>query len=128
MYFKSRLLWDSLMLAFIWVVWIERNERIFANNFRNDFHLFNSILFFVEFWTGALQSSGTEPVSSLALVQTGKSFARFSSARRDRGRLSEDVDQDLIPREVEARGVHLELSGGNGEVLLTYARRRRNAG
>lgn len=47
-----RCLWDIIMLAFIWILWRERNNRIFNASSNNFCFLFNSIIFFSNFWAG----------------------------------------------------------------------------
>ena len=46
---RYRVLWDMLMMAFIWVVWIERNNRIFNHKATSILNLLDPILYFVNF-------------------------------------------------------------------------------
>ena len=53
-YSKNHVLWDMLMMVFIWVVWTEHNERIFNHKANYVLSLLDCILFFVNFWAGQL--------------------------------------------------------------------------
>lgn len=67
---KSNLIiWDIVMMAYVWVLWKERNERIFANTYLPKHLILNSLLFFVRFWVGNLKSDGNKQVDRyLALL------------------------------------------------------------
>lgn len=47
-----KLLWDIIMMAFIWIIWRERNDRLFKATANNFSFLINSILFFSNLWAG----------------------------------------------------------------------------
>lgn len=51
---SQRLLWQIVMRAFVWVIWRERNERMFNNSTKMCSFLLNSIIDFSVFWSNIL--------------------------------------------------------------------------
>lgn len=138
-----RIYWDSLMLAYIWVIWKERNNRIFENVFNNHNFLFNSILFFVDFWTGNLQIPKKSKTSSANLISVGTRF--MLGASRAQASLLPNLlpSSDLLGGDADASGraraarTSAELSSPSiigqvgrssnrfGHQVITYVRRHR---
>ena len=49
---KARVLWDCAVLAIFWVVWNERNQRIFDNKAGKDSsHLWDEVKFWASLWS-----------------------------------------------------------------------------
>lgn len=49
------MLWDMIMMAYMWILWRERNDRIFNNANNSNLFLLDSIICFVVFWSGYLE-------------------------------------------------------------------------
>lgn len=80
---KSNLmLWDIIMIAFIWIVWKERNDGLFSKNFTSNLCLFNSILFFVDFWPGHLELPRKKKVCALLVLNESKRYKLLVSGER----------------------------------------------
>ena len=47
---RGVILWQNACIALIWVVWQERNARIFEDKVRNSENLWDSIHFLASFW------------------------------------------------------------------------------
>lgn len=65
------------MFAFVWIIWKERNYRIFNNSYKSCSFLLNSIFFFVVFWTGTMNLPLRELV--LFLHNSGQYVDRSTS-------------------------------------------------
>ena len=47
---RGIVLWQNACIALMWVVWRERNARIFKDKARNSEYLWDSICFLTSFW------------------------------------------------------------------------------
>lgn len=109
------------MMGFVWIVWKERNDRVFSNVSHSCAYFLNSILFFVDFWTGTLCLSLKRKMSAELLMRSGREYLLSKS-------------DDLSFPVVHADGVRNELVVVNDECisqhpastpdLRTYVRRR----
>jgi len=62
------MLWDLFMMAIMWVIWVERNNRIFNHNALSIIDLVDSIIFFVDFWAGHLPLPLKQKVDAFVLT------------------------------------------------------------
>jgi len=76
---RSLMLWDMVM-AIVWVLWNERNNRIFNHKALSVYELIDSILHFVEFWAGHMPLPLKCKVDT-TIITYGRKKCRESSDR-----------------------------------------------
>ena len=65
--FRERALWRIACLSLSWIVWKERNGRIFENTWRTSDSLWDSLHFFVSFWAYCANIFKPYPLSVIQL-------------------------------------------------------------
>ena len=65
--FRGRTLWRIAYLSLLWIVWKERNARIFENTWRTLDSLWDSLHFFVSFWAYCIDIFKPYPLSVIQL-------------------------------------------------------------
>ncbi|KAJ9671310.1 hypothetical protein PVL29_025144 [Vitis rotundifolia] len=64
---RGRVLWQAASTAIIWVVWKERNARIFEDRARNSENLWDSIVFLASLWAFCSKAFKGTPLNVLQL-------------------------------------------------------------
>ena len=65
--FRGRAVWRIVCLSLLWIVWKERNARIFENTWRMSDSLWDLLHFFVSFWAYCTYTFKPYPLSVIQL-------------------------------------------------------------
>ena len=64
---RGKILWQIACLTLLWVVWQERNNRIFEDKGRTEEMLWDLLLFFSSLWASCFAAFSRVPLSVLQL-------------------------------------------------------------
>ena len=64
---RGIVLWEVMSIALMWVVWWERNARIFEDKERNSEYLWDSIFFLASLWAFCFKVFKGTPLNVLQL-------------------------------------------------------------
>ena len=113
-----RMLRDTVIMALVWVVWHERNSRIFNHKASSISDLIDAILYYVDFWAGHWSFPLKRKVDTSVLTYASKRV-RFPSGFPSAS--SQNTGGSLLaitPRaHVDTVGVNSAVDGGAHSVF-----------
>ena len=109
------MLWDMVMMAIVWVVWNERNNKIFNHRALSIYELVDYVFHFVDFWAGHMSPTWQRKVDTTVITYASKKCRELNDGPR-----GGDSSQCGAIACVDGGGILLGPSDGRNAEISVY--------